>query len=61
MRSLSRAAELTGVSKKATLVRMGLETLISRESAAQLAALGGTEKKLKPLRRRGSWQRTTAN
>jgi Arc/MetJ family transcription regulator len=58
---LSRAAELTGVSEKTALVRMGLEALISRETAARLAALGGTEKKLKPIRRRRSRQRTTAN
>ena len=58
---LSRAAELTGVNEKTALVRMGLEALISHASAAKLAALGGTEKKLKPIRRRGSRQRTTAN
>lgn len=49
---LSRAAELTGVREKTSLVRMGLEALISRESAVRLAALGGTEKKLKPIPRR---------
>ena len=31
---------------------MGLEVLIARASAARLAALGGTEKKLKLIRRR---------
>ena len=51
---LSRASELTGVRQKTALVRMGLETLIARESAARLAALGGTEKKLRPIRRRRS-------
>ena len=51
---LSRAAELTGVREKTSLVRMGLEALVSRASADRLAALGGTEKKLKPIpRRRG--------
>ena len=58
---VSRAAELTGVREKTPLVRMALEALISRETAARLAALGGTEKKLKPIRRRGSRQRITAN
>ena len=58
---LSRAAELTGVREKTTLVRMALEALISRETAARLAALGGAEKKLKPIRRHRSRQRTTAN
>jgi len=41
---LLRAAELTGVREKTSLVRMGLEALIARESAARLAALAGTEK-----------------
>jgi len=50
--ALSRAAELTGVREKTSLVRMGLEALISRASAERLAALGGTEKKLKPIPRR---------
>ena len=51
---LARASELTGVREKTALVRMGLEALVARESAARLAALGGTEKKLKPIpRRRG--------
>jgi hypothetical protein len=49
---LSRASELTGVREKTALVRMGLEALIARASAARLAALGGTEKQLKPIHRR---------
>ncbi|MBI4565258.1 MAG: type II toxin-antitoxin system VapB family antitoxin [Planctomycetes bacterium] len=52
--ALARASELTGVKKKSALVRMGLEALIARVSAARLAALGGTEKKLSPIRRRRS-------
>jgi len=55
--ALSRASELTGVREKTSLVRMGLEALIARESAARLAALGATEKRLKPIRRRGRPQR----
>ena len=51
---LARAAQLTGVREKTSLVRMGLEALIARAGAARLAALGGTEKKLKPVRRRRS-------
>ena len=53
--ALARASELTGVKEKTALVRMGLEALIARVSAARLAALGGTEKKLKtaPRRRMG--------
>ena len=54
---LSRAAELTGVTEKTSLVRMGLDALIARESARRLAALGGTEKDLKPIpRRRSTWR-----
>lgn len=50
---LERAARMTGVVEKTALVKLGLEALIARESARRLAALGGTEKKLKvPLRRR---------
>jgi len=55
--ALSRAAALTGVREKTALVKMGLEALIARESAGRLAALGGTEKKLKPISRRRSRRR----
>jgi len=47
-----RATQLTGVSKKTALVRMGLEALIARESARRLARLGGTEPALRTVRRR---------
>lgn len=49
---LQRAADLTGVKEKTALVRLGLEALIALESARRLAALGGTEKKVKPTPRR---------
>jgi Arc/MetJ family transcription regulator len=49
---LSRAAELTGIKEKTSLVRLGLEALIARESAKRLAALGGTEKNLEMIPRR---------
>lgn len=49
---LRKAAALTGVQEKTALVRLGLEALVSQESARRLAALGGTEKKLKPIPRR---------
>ena len=49
---LARAAELTGIQEKTSLVRLGLEALIARESAKRLAALGGTEKQLKMISRR---------
>jgi len=49
---LRRASNLTGVSEKTALVRMGLEALVARESARRLAELGGTEKRLSRIRRR---------
>ncbi len=49
---LEEASRLTGVKEKTALVRLGLETLISKESANRLAKLGGTEKNLKPVTRR---------
>lgn len=50
---LDRASRLTGIKEKGTLVRLGLEALIVRESGKRLAKLGGTEKKLRPpIRRR---------
>ena len=52
---LKRAAQLTGVKEKTALVRLGLEALVALKSAHRLAALGGTEKKLKrPARRRST-------
>ncbi|HAI10882.1 MAG TPA: DUF2191 domain-containing protein [Phycisphaerales bacterium] len=52
--TLNRAAELTGIKEKTKLVRLGLEALIARESAQRLAAMGGTDKQVKPVRRRRS-------
>lgn len=49
---LKEAAKLTGVKEKTALVRRGLEALIALESARRLAALGGSEKKLKTAPRR---------
>jgi Arc/MetJ family transcription regulator len=51
---LRQAAQLTGVKEKTSLVRLGLEALISKESARRLAYLGGTEKQLRSIRRRRS-------
>ncbi len=51
---IEKAAKLTGVKEKTSLVRMGLEALIARESAMRLAVLGGTEKKLESISRRKS-------
>ena len=49
---LNKAKKLTGIQEKTTLVRMGLEALISRECGKRLAKLGGTEKAFKPIHRR---------
>jgi Arc/MetJ family transcription regulator len=49
---LRNAAKLTGVKEKTSLVRLGLEALIAKESARRLATLGGTEKQLRAIRRR---------
>jgi Arc/MetJ family transcription regulator len=51
---LKRAGQLTGVTEKTALVRLGLEALIALESARRLAKLGGSEKALRPIRRRRS-------
>ena len=49
---LEKAARLTGVKEKTSLVRLGLEALIARESGKRLARLGGTERTLKSTPRR---------
>jgi hypothetical protein len=49
---LRRASEITGIKEKTSLVRMGLEALVSLESAKRLAQLGGTEKNLRSIPRR---------
>ncbi len=49
---VKKATKLTGVKEKTSLVRLGLEALIARESARRLVELEGTEKTLKPVPRR---------
>lgn len=49
---VEKARSLTGLKEKTAMVRAGLEALIARESARRLAALGGSEKGLRPVRRR---------
>ncbi|MFA7382306.1 MAG: type II toxin-antitoxin system VapB family antitoxin [Desulfurivibrionaceae bacterium] len=49
---LEKAAKLTGVKEKTSLVKLGLQALIARESAKRLAGLGGTEKNLEMIPRR---------
>lgn len=49
---VEEARRLTGISEKTALVRAGLESLIARESARRLAALGGSQKPLRSIPRR---------
>ncbi len=49
---LNKASKLTGVKEKTSLIRLGLESLISMESSKRLAALGATEKSLDSIPRR---------
>ncbi len=47
-----RAQEFSGVTEKTALVREALKSLIERESARRLAALGGSAPKMKDIPRR---------
>ena len=49
---IDEAAKLTGIEEKTSLVRLGLQALIARESGKRLARLGGTQKHLKAIPRR---------
>jgi hypothetical protein len=49
---IQKASELTGINEKTSLVRLGLEALISRESGRRLAKLGGSEKGIRYIKRR---------
>lgn len=49
---IKQASQLTGIKEKTSLVKLGLQTLIARESAKRLAKLGGTEKQLKNIPRK---------
>ena len=51
---LEKASRLTGIKEKTSLVKLGLEALIARESSKRLAILGGTEKGLRNIPRRRS-------
>jgi len=50
--ALAKAAALTGIREKTTLVRLGLEALIAKASAERLASLGGSERRLRSIPRR---------
>jgi Arc/MetJ family transcription regulator len=49
---LAEAQQLSGLREKTAVLHAGLQALISRENARRLAALGGTERSLKPIARR---------
>lgn len=49
---MKRAAELTGTREKTALVHAGLEALIEKKVRERLAALAGSQPKLKSVRRR---------
>jgi len=51
---IEKASRLTGIKEKTSLVRLGLEALIAKESSKRLAKLGGSEKDLKSIPRRRS-------
>lgn len=49
---IREARELTGIREKTALLHAGLQALVAREAARRLAAMGGTEPKLRPIPRR---------
>jgi Arc/MetJ family transcription regulator len=49
---LREARRLSGIVEKTALVHAGLEALVARESARRLAALGGSEPRLRDVPRR---------
>lgn len=51
---LAKAREATGIEDTATLIKAGLEALITREAGKRLAALGGSQPKLREIPRRQS-------
>jgi Arc/MetJ family transcription regulator len=46
-----KAQELSGVTERTALLRMALKSLIHIEASRRLAALGGTEPDLLPIKR----------
>ena len=49
---VTEARELTKIQEKTALVHAGLEALIEKAAGRRLAALGGSERRLKAPRRR---------
>jgi len=51
---IEEARELTGIREKTALIHAGLKSLLAREAARRLAALGGSEPGMRPIPRRRS-------
>ena len=51
---LEKATKLTGIQEKISLVRLGLEALMSKEAATRPAQLGGSKRQLRVPPRRQS-------
>ncbi len=49
---VEEAQRLSGLAGKTAVIHAGLRALIARESARRLAALGGSQQALEPVRRR---------
>jgi Arc/MetJ family transcription regulator len=49
---LERARKVSGLKEKTAILHAGLHALIATDSARRLAALGGTQKRLRAVRRR---------
>lgn len=49
---LKKASKLTGIKEKTSLVNLGFEALIARESSKRLAKLRGTKKALTAIYQR---------
>jgi Arc/MetJ family transcription regulator len=49
---LKKAQKMTGIKERAALLRAGLKALIEQASSKRLAALGGSEPQIRPVKRR---------
>lgn len=49
---IAKARELTGIDEKTALIHAGLQALVQREAARQLAAMGGSDPEARPAPRR---------
>jgi Arc/MetJ family transcription regulator len=58
-RLLEEAARLSGLREKTAVIHAGLEALIAHASARRLAALGSSERRLRPIPRRRPRTRRT--